>query len=883
MSTLRGLLARALGLLRRTRRERELADEFESHMQHQVDANLRAGLGADEARRAALVKLGGLESAKEAYRDQAGVPIVEHAAQDMRFALRQLARNPGFTLTAICVLGLGIGASAALFAFVDAALIQPLPYRDPARLVSVTESAGELSPRTPLSFADYLDWKRMTRTVESLELYTSTSHLMPGPSGTEPVPAARVTAGFFRALGVAPALGRDFLPGEDAPEGARVALLSHGTWLRRFGGDPGIVGRTVALSDVPHTVVGVLPASFHFGPTARAEFWTLVRGTSSCEQRRSCHNLDGVARLRSGVSVAAADADMRTIASALEQQYPDSNRGQGASVIPLTEAINGRIRPILLLLLGGASLLLVIATVNVASLLLVRAERRRPEISVRRALGADRGRLVRQFLAEGSVLVIGGTLLGVGLAAGAMRLLRSLIPATMAANMPFLRDLALNSHVLWFMAAVAAAAALLFGLAPVLRAQLGELRGGLAAGSRTQSGTVWRRFAANLVVVELAVAVVLLVGAGLLGKSLDRLLEVDIGFDARGLATVDVAVPITRYKTDPEIVAMARQLHGRLETLPGVAGVGFTTQLPITYNGNTMWIRFVGRPYNGEHNEVNQRMVSASYLKTLSARLIAGRYFKDDEDATKRGVVVINKSLANTYFPGEDPIGKQFGNTDLAKDTIQEIVGIVDDVREADLDSPTWPTVYYPYNQTPDSYFSVVVRTAQSPAAALPAMIAAIRGLDPNLGVYDERTMSDRIDDSPATYLRRSASFLIGGFAAVALLLSIVGLYGLVAYSVSQRFREIGLRMALGASRAGVYRLVLAEAVRLAALGVALGLAGALALAVPLRQLLFETSAFDAATLGAVAATVAVLAVVASYVPAHRAASVDPTVALHAE
>jgi predicted permease len=749
--------------------------------------------------------------------------------------------------------------------------------------VSVTESAGTPVRRTPLSHADYLDWRKLNRTLESLDVFSGSGYMLSTPEGAELVSGARVSAGFFGTLGVAPVLGRDFLPGEDAKGAPATAILSHGAWQRRFGGREGVIGETAVLSDIPHTIVGVLPATFHFAPRGAAEVWTTQQGTGACELRRSCHNLGGVGRLRPGVGVSAAGSDMKRIASELELRYPDSNRGQGASVVALAQELVGQLRPILLLLLGGAALLLVIATVNVTSLLLVRSESRRREISVRGALGASRGRLARQFLVEGLVLAAAGCALGLGLAAWAMRVLLRLVPIDMARGMPYLQGVGLDHHVLAFAAAVSLLTATLLSLTPVLRSPFTAIQDGLAQGARGSTGTLWRHFASRLVVVELAIAVVLLVGAALLGKSLSRLLDVELGFDPDRLATLRVVAPPARYEDAEQRVALARAAVARASGLPGVESAALSSLLPVNFNGNTDWIRFVGRPYDGEHNEVNMRDVSADYFETLRVRLVRGRFFSDAEDASKPRVVVINRALARRYYPGEDPIGKRFGDTSLSPGSIKEIVGVVDDVREGALDSEIWPAVYYPFNQSPDTSFSVVVRTSQAEGSLLKALRAEIRRIDSSLGIVDEAAMRDRIDDSPAAYLQRSSAWLIGAFAALALLLSVVGLYGVVAYSVSLRSREIGLRMALGAERGSVYQLVLGEAVRLAGLGVVLGLACAMAVAASMRELLFETTAWDAPTLLAVAATLTLAALLASYIPARRAASVDPVIALRAE
>ncbi len=806
--------------------------------------------------------------------------------QDLRFALRQFRKNPGFGLTAVLMLALGIGASVAIFAFVDAALIKPLPYADPNRLVAPTEMAAAFG-RANLSYQDYQDWKRENKVFASLDVYTGTGYLLRTPSGTQPVPAARVSDGFFRTLGVVPVLGRDFYAGEDKPGAPKAVILSYSAWQRRFDGRKDVIGQTVSLSGVPMTVVGVLPASFHFAPRGNAEIWAVLQPDDSCNQRRSCHSLNGIARLKDGVTVEAAQADTTTIAKQLERQYPDSNRGQGASVITLEEAAVGDVRPILLALLGGAGLLLLIACVNVSSLLLVRSESRKREIAVRGALGASPARLAGLLFSEGVVLVAAGSLLGLGLAIGAIELLSRLIPKDMAANVPFFAGIGLNFRVVAFAGAISVLAVVLFSLTPILRLRSAgtgaEMRDGLAEGSRGSAGTLWRRFGANLVVLELAIAMVLLVGAGLLGKSVYRLLHVDLSFQPDNLATVQVALPDASYSKDPQVIAVEKQILEGVAALPGVTSVGIGDLLPLTGNGNTDWIRFEGKPYDGTHNEVNSRNVSVNYFETLQAKLIRGRFFNEADDATKPLVIVINQSLAKKYYPGEDPIGKRIGDTSLTPKSMRTIIGIVDDVRESSLDTDTLAAEYQPFKQSTSTYFGVVARTSQDAGSVLPAIDAVVRKIDPSIGTQDESTMVQRVNNSPTAYIHRSAASLVGGFAALALLLGVVGLYGVIAYSVSQRTREIGVRMALGAQRASVYQLILKEAGWLTVFGIAAGLACSIGAGTLIRSLLFGVKAWDVATLGAVAGLLGVCAMLASYFPARRAASVNPVEALRAE
>jgi predicted permease len=802
--------------------------------------------------------------------------------QDLRYALRQLRKSPGFACTAILILTLGMCASVSIFGFIDAALIKPLPYANPTRLVAVTESVAMI-PKANLSYPDYLDWKKLNKVFSSLEAYGENGYLLPTAAGAEPVSGTRVSDGFFRNLGITPVLGLDFYSGEDLPQAPKTVMLTYGTWQKRFGGRKDVIGQSIALSGNPFTITGVLPQSFQFAPVGNSEFWTTLHATDSCAIRRSCHSLKGIARLKDGVSVETALADMTTIARQLEIQYPADNRGQGASVVPLSELIVEDVRPIVLVLLGGAGLLLLIACVNVSSLLLVRSESRKREIAVRGALGASRGRLMRQFITEGLVLVLTSSLLGLASANAAMQILTRLISKDMSASMPYLAGLGLNVHVLAFAGAIALLAAGLFSVTPMLRLPLTEIRDRLAEGGRGYAGTLWRRFGANLVVVELVIAVVLLVGAGLLGKSFYRLLHVELGFQPDHLATLSVGLSETGYAKDEQQVAVAKRIVRRVEALPGVKSVGISNILPVSFNGNTQWIRVVGQPYHGEHNEVNQRDVSSGFFTTLQARLLRGRLFTESDDTSKPNVIIINQALARKYFPGEDPIGKKIGDTALSAKSINEIVGVVDDIKDGSLDSDIWPAVYYPFNQSPDTFFRLVVRTSQKEQSLLPSLVAAVHEIDRGIGTMDETTMTGRISNSPTAYMHRSSAWLVGGFAFLALLLGVVGLYGVIAYSVSRRTREIGVRMALGAQRGSVYQLIMKEAAWLTGVGIAAGLACSIGTATLIRGLLFGVRSWDITTLAAVSAVLAISALLASYIPAHRAAQVDPMVALRYE
>ena len=868
-------------MFRRRRSTDDFAEEIKSHLELEADELESEGLNEEEARRRAKVEFGNTQAAQERFHLRSRIVWFDNLRRDIHFTIRQLARNPGFAAVALIVLALGIGASVAIFAFVDAALLEPLPYSNPGRIMSVNESDTGL-PGWPLSYPDFLDWQALNKSFSSLDIYNGSGYLLRTGSGAEPVQGERVSGGFFRTLGVRPILGRDFNPGENRLGGPNVTLLSYGAWVHRFGAQPDVVGRTVDLDNQAYTIIGVLPRSFTFALSGNAEFWVPINTLSPHEHSRTFYSFLGIGRLRDGISVESARAEIRTISQQLQRQYAITGHDLNASVTPFSEVVVGDVRPVLLTLLSGAGLLLLIACINVSSLVLVRTESRRREIAVRGALGATSAQLVKQFVTEGLLLSVFGSVAGIIVAAGLIRLLARLVPKDMASSMPFLDGAGLNAHTIGFAAAIALLAALLLSIAPMLRLSFQQLREGLCDGDRGAASRLWRRLAANLVVFELAIAVILLADAGLLGRSLYRLLHVPLGFDASHLVSAEVAVPGT-YETSPQIIELYREVVRRATSLPGVEAAGLTSRLPVGCNCPTDGIRIVGRPYHGEHNEVNERHITATYLPTLKATLIRGRFFDEADDASRPGVAVINEALAGKYFPGQDPIGQSIANDEGGRPSVWQIVGVVDDVREGPLDAGIAPTEYFPLNQIGEHSFTLAVRTSQDPGALLPLLSRTLHQINSNLGVSDETTMSEKIDTTQAALLHRFSTWLVGGFAAMALMLGVVGLYGVISYSVSQRTREIGVRMALGAQRSSVYSLVIWQAAWLTLGGLTIGLCCSLGTSMLMRSLLFGVQGWDAATLVCVSALLGLATLAASFLPARRAASVNPVEALRAE
>ena len=803
---------------------------------------------------------------------------------DLRYALRMLAKKPSFAAVAVLTLALGIGANTAIFTVVDAALLRSLPYKEPDRLVHLWEvNQQQEFHQREASYPDYIAWKDNSNSFEGLAGYSRGSFTLTGREAPERVPGAAVTASFFSTLGVDAAHGRTFRPDEDKPGAERTVILSHGLWERRFGSDASIIGQSITLNEAPFTVIGVLPSHFKFALAGESEIWIPLRPSRMQIERHYMHWLNVIARLKPGVTIEQARADMSAVAGRIEQQDRQYHAATNISVVQLHEQVVGAVKPILMVLLAAVGFVLLIACANVANLLLARSAARQKEIAIRQALGASRWRLIRQLLTESLVLASAGGALGLVIAVWGIELLTATIPGSIISTMPYLQDIRIDSGILAFACAVTLMTGLVFGLAPALQATKAGLQESLKEGGRSSSDSTRHRMRNLLVVSEIALALVLLLGAGLLIKSLLRLLEVEAGYNPRNLLTMQVALPAARYSESDAQVAFHKQLLARLESLPGVKGAATVSVLPLV-GGDTGGFNIEGEPAveGREKRECNLRTVSTGYFDVMGISLVKGRYFTEFDNQDAPNVVIVNQTLAARYFPGQEAVGRRIALT-FGRSAPWQIVGVVSDEKVVDLDQTTTPVIYFPYLNDSDSMMGVVVRTESDPMALSSGVRGEVAAIDRDVAVYGFKSMEQMIAESPSTFLRRYPALLIGIFAAVAMTLAVIGIYGVVSYSVSQRTHEIGIRMALGAGKRDILKLVVGQAAGLTMAGVGLGLAGALAVTRLMESLLYEVGATDLITFATVSVLLAAVAMLASYIPARRATKVDPVVALKYE
>jgi len=802
--------------------------------------------------------------------------------RDVKFALRGLAKHPAFTAIAVVTLALGIGGSTSIFTVVNAALVRGLPYKSPDRLYHIWEQVPKQEfPKREFSYPDYQDYQQ-NNVFEGLAAYTGGGAILSGQGDPESLNAPRVNAAFFSVLGVDPLLGRTFQSGEDTQGGPKLTVLTYALWQRHFGADPNIVGRALTLNGESYTVIGVLPASFQFA-LRPADLFLPYQPTQNQLTRRYMHGTNLIGRLKPGKTADEAQSELNLIAGRIEQQFNDSHAGVKARVVPLQEEIVGNVRPILLVLLGAVGFVLLIACANVASLLLTRSLARQKEVAIRSALGASRWRVIRQLLTESILLSLAGGVAGLLIAFWGVPALVAVLPQSQLNAMPFLKSLNIDASILAFSFGLSLLTGLFFGLAPALQSSKLDLNEALKEGGRQTSAGSGHRLRSAMVVSEIALAVVLLIGAGLMMKSLLRLLQTNIGFQTENLLTMTVIVPPSKYTEVNQQINFNDQLRQRVQALPGVAAAGTVNILPVN-SGNTTRFIIDGDPIPapGKETEANIRTVSDDYFKTLGVPLLAGRMFDERDTNDKPGVVIIGKTIADRMFAGRDPVGRLLkyssiqGQGDL-------IVGVVGDVKITGIDEALRPVLYYPFRQSSSTFANLVARTNTDPNALAAAIRSEVRNLEPDAAILNVRTMDEMIAQTPASFMRRFPALVISIFAGIALLLASIGIYGVVSYSVSQQTHYIGVRMALGASPSDILKMILKQGLLLALLGVGIGVGAAFGLMRLLSTLLYQVSATDVSTFAIVTGTLFAVALLACFLPARRATKVDPLVALRYE
>jgi putative ABC transport system permease protein len=881
MKQLRAWIVRLAGMFTRSRSDREFVREIESHMQLHIDDHVRSGLSYDEARRRALGALGGLERTREEYRDRKGVPVLENLIRDLRHAARGLVKSPGFTVAAIAVLGLGVGVNTAMFSIVNAVVLRPLPFADSDRIVRLWHTPPPLlftgQQVFSLSPANFIDWKEQSRVFERAAVYRIGRRTISGQGEPYALVTASASADFLPILGLSPRLGRGFTDEDDKEGGPKTVLLSDATWKGHFGADPGVIGRTMIINRVPHTVIGVVPDAPTFINTI--QIWVPLAWTAQERAVRNNHNYRAIAKLKPGVDVATAQADLTTIAKRLEQQYPADNKDWGALVLPLQDDLVGTTRSSLLVLLGAVALVLFIACANLANLLLVRTLGRAKEIAVRSALGASRVRVLQQLLAEGMLLGLGGGVAGwIGAVYGVQVLV-----ATFGASIPRAAEIVLDGRVLAFTASVAVLTGLASALYPAWRLMNRDANDALKQGQgRGNSSAGDGRVRRLLVVSEVALALMLLVGAGLLIRSLAGLRSVNPGFDTRNLLTASVGIPGAKYRTPESRVQFFDRALENIRALPGVESAATIDTLPLQ-GGSSQYVAIEGAPPvpESELPVVAVRMSSPSYFETARIPLKAGRDFTTADALGRPLVAIVSERAAQRFWPNDSPIGKRL-TLSLMSPEPREVIGVVGEVVMSTLDErEPETTVYVPSRQFGFGGTDLVVRTTGAPEPLTRSVVSAIQRVDHEQPVLDIATMESVVERSLGE--RRFAMLLLGGFAALALALAAIGIYSVLAYSVRQRVREIGIRMALGAPTRGVLRLIVVEGLKPTVFGVTIGLALAAALGRVLSTLVYGVGVHDASTYVSVAALVLLVGLVAMLVPVYRATRVDPVVTLRAE
>ena len=875
MRWLNVLIARLRALLWRDKIIHDIDEELRAHLEMEAEANREMGMTPEEARLSAAKSFGNVASIRDLAYEVRGGGFMESVWQDLRYSARMLFKNRGFTIIAVLTLGLGIGANTAIFSIVNAVLLRPFPYQAPEQLVIV----GEFAQGGSVSYPNFVDWRDDRNVFESASAVRSNeSYNFSGRGEPERLQGRLVSAGFLTLLGVKPLLGRDFLADDDRPGANPAVMLSYGFWSRTFGNDPSIIGKAITLNNQSYTVTAIMPPDFQFGLPADV---TIPIGLSAerFKVRGGDPGISVVARLKPNTSQQQAESELNVVYKRLEQQYPDTNTGRRGVLMPVHESFVGSVRQPLLILLGAVGLVLLIACANVANLLLVRASTRKREMSVRVALGANRWRIIRQLLTESFLLASIGGVLGILLAHWGTSLIASKLPD----GIPRLVESSVDLRVLMFTLGVSIVTGLLFGLAPALQASRLNLTDALKEGDR---GSVGRQHLRNvLVVCEVALTLMLLVGAGLLIQSFRRVLQVDPGFETQNLLTMQVSV------SNPDgnqVVSFFKQLQENVRNLPGVKSVAISNGLPLgVVNRPVFFIQGRPLPDPGKAPGGIRYTVSPDYFQTMGIELVKGRTFNAQDTPSTPLVVVIDEALAQ-HFTNEDPVGQRMSQNPSGP--IYEIVGVVRHVEQDTLDGQAarTPQFYLNFNQMPADRWpgsvrriNLLTRTDVEPTSLAASVRGQIAALNKDQAVFNVRTMEQIVSQSVAP--RRFSMLLLAVFAVVALALAIIGIYGMLSYAVAQRTREIGLRMTLGAQRTDVMRLVIGHGMKLAIAGVVLGLIASFALTRTMKNLLFGVSATDPVTFVSITVLLAVVALLACWIPARRATKVDPIVALRYE
>jgi predicted permease len=863
-------------LFRRSSLEDGMDVELRAHIETYTDDLIRSGVSRAEAERRSRVAFGGIEAVKEECREARGLRWPDELRQDLRYAFRSLRKAPGFAAAAVLSLVLGIGVNAAIFSVINAALIRPLPYAEPGRLVAVYENRTSRGAGFgAFANANFVDLRANAPSFEDMAAHLSTGLSLTGAGEAEQLPGRFVTGNMFAVLGVPAHRGRTLIPEDGVPGKPRVILLSYGLWQRKFQGDPAIVGRALSLDGNSYTVTGVMPDTFRF-PGAHDEFWLPLRLDAKDQQQRSNHNLRCIARLKLSANLRQARGEISFIAQRLQREYPDTNAGIDFAVLPLQESLTRTVRTGLIVLLVAVGLLLLIACANVGNLILARSTARRRELAVRAALGAGRWRLVRQMLTESLCLAsLGGTAALVLCVAITNTLRMSLPPSLMPAG-----EIRVDAGVLCFGLVVAMAAGLLSGLAPALLVADGRMHEWLAGSSRSATGSGAEvRTRSVLVAAEVSLTLILLIGAGLLLRSFVRLMDVDPGFKPANVLAVRFALPRFLYPAPGNRMSFYQRLLERMEATPGVQSAALTTCSPLTNEGGSSWFVREGRPAaHPEELIANNRLVSENYFHSLGIPLREGRTFSTHDGADAPLVAVINESMARRFWPGESPVGKRFQFVD--KPWVQ-IIGVVGDVHQTALDLDPAPEIYRPITQDTQAWLApraLLIRTRGEPLAFAPMLRQQFQALDSSVPISGLDSMDALLEKSVAS--RRLEVWLVGAFGLVALLLASIGIYGVVAYVVAQRGQEIGLRMALGATRADVVGMMLRKGLSPVLIGLLIGVALALALSGFLSSQLYHVKATDTLTFAAVPLLLILIAGCAAYFPSRRAARIDPMLAL---